>query len=95
MNLVGFILEGKVVEKAFRILRLDERKSGWEVEQDFHGHFQVNVAWFFALFSGVLDSIVLLLVWFERSLHSAELSDDTTSGRRDVDLHGQVQTAQG
>ena len=47
MNLGGFILVGKVFKKAFRILGLDERKSGWVVEQDFHGNFQVNVAWFF------------------------------------------------
>ena len=67
------------------------------MEQDFHGNFQVNVTWFFAFFSGVLDWIVLILVWFERSLHSAQVSrqklsltnktDDVTSGRRDVDLH--------
>ena len=25
------------------------------MEQDFHGDFQVNVTWFFASFSGVLD----------------------------------------
>ena len=43
MNLGGFILVGKVFKKAFRILGLDERKSGWVVEQDFHGNFQVNV----------------------------------------------------
>ena len=54
-HLVGFILVGKVLEKAFRILGLDERKGRWVVEQDFHGNFQVNVAWFFAFFSGVLD----------------------------------------
>ena len=36
---------GKVFRKAFRILGLDERKSGWVVEQDFHGNFQVNVIW--------------------------------------------------
>ena len=65
------------------------------MEQDFHGNFQVNVAWFFALFSSVLDSIVLLLVWFERSLHSAQLSNAIISSRRDMDLHGQLQAAQG
>ena len=36
---------GNVFRKAFRILGLDERKSGWVVEQDFHGNFQVNVIW--------------------------------------------------
>ena len=34
------------------------------MEQDFHGNFQVNVTWFFAFFSSVLDWIVLILVWF-------------------------------
>ena len=40
----------KVLRKAFRILGLDERKGRWVVEQDFHGNFQVNVAWLFAFF---------------------------------------------
>ena len=69
-HLVGFILVGK----AFRILGLDERKGRWVVEQDFYGNFQVNVTWFFAFFSGVLDWIVLILVWFERCLHSSQVS---------------------
>ena len=60
--------------KAFRTLGLGERKDRWATEQDFHGDFQVNVTWFFASFSGVLDWIVLILVWFERSLHSAHVS---------------------
>ena len=30
--------------------------------------------WFFASFPGVLDWIVFILVWFERSLHSAQVS---------------------
>ena len=54
-HLVGFILVGKVFRKALRILRLDERKGRWVVEQDFHGNFQVNVTWFLAFFSGVLN----------------------------------------
>ena len=33
----------------------------------------VNVTWFFAFFSGVLDRIVLILVRSERSLHSAQV----------------------
>ena len=76
-HLVGFILVGKVFRKAFRILGLDERKGRWVVEQDFHGNFQVHVTWFFASFSGVLDWIVLILVWFERSLHSAQVSEQS------------------
>ena len=54
-HLVGFILVGRVFRKAFRILGLGERKGRWVMEQDFHGDFQVNVIWFFASFSGVLD----------------------------------------
>ena len=73
-HLVGFILVGIVFRKAFRILGLGERKGWWAMEQDFHGDFQVNVTWFFASFSGVLDWIVLILVWFERSLKSAQVS---------------------
>ena len=73
-HLVGFILVGRVFRKAFRILGLGERKGRWVMEQDFHGDFQVLVTWFFASFSGVLDWIVLILVWFERSLHSAQVS---------------------
>ena len=76
-HLVGFILVGRVFRKAFRILGLGERKGRWAMEQDFRGDFQVNVTWFFASFSGVLDWIVLILVWFERSLHSAQVSEES------------------
>ena len=54
-HLVGFILVGRVFRKAFMILGLGERKGRWAMEQDYHGDFQVNVTWFFASFSGVLD----------------------------------------
>ena len=74
-HLAGLV--GKVFRKAFRILGLGERKGGWVMEQDFHGDFQVNVTWFFACFSGILDWIVLILVWFERSLHSAQVSEES------------------
>ena len=50
---------GKVVRKAIRILGLDERKGGWEVGQDFHGNFQVNVTWFFAFFLVSLAELCL------------------------------------
>ena len=50
-----------------------ERKGRWAMEQDFHGDFQVNGTWFFTSFSGVLGWIVLILVWFQRSLHSAQV----------------------
>ena len=46
---------GRVFRKAFRILGLGKRKGRWVMEQDFHGDFPVNVTWFFACFSGVLD----------------------------------------
>ena len=76
-HLVGFILVGRVFRKAFRILGLGERKGRWAMEQNFHGDFPVNVTWFFASFSGVLDWNVLILVWFERSLHSAQVSKES------------------
>ena len=62
---------------AFRLLGLGERKGRWVMEQDFHGDFQVNVTRFFACFSSVLDWIVLILVWFERFLHSAQVSEES------------------
>ena len=76
-HLVGFILVGRLFRKAFRILGLGERKGRWVMEQDFHEDFQVLVTWFFASFSGVLDWIVLILVWSERSLHSAQVSEES------------------
>ena len=63
---------GKVWRKTFSILGLNERKGRWVMEQDFHGNFRVTVTWFFAVLSGVLDGIVLILVWFERFLDSAQ-----------------------
>ena len=68
---------GRVFKKAFRILGLVERKGRWAMEQDFHGDLQVNLTWFFAFFCSVLDLIVLILVWFERSLHSAQVSGES------------------
>ena len=45
----------RVFRKAFRILGLGESKGRWVMEQDFHGDLQVNLAWFFAVFSGILE----------------------------------------
>ena len=101
-HLVGFIFVRNVFRKAFRILGLDERKGSWVVEQVFHEKFQVNVICFFSLFLRCpwLDWIVLLLVWFVRSLHSAQLSGQSyhwplklmTSqfNSRNVDPHGRL-----
>ena len=49
-------------------------KVGGQWNKIFMEILQVNLAWFFAFLSGVLDWIVLILVWFERSLHSAQVS---------------------
>ena len=49
--LVDFILVGKVLRKAFRILGLDEMKGRWVVEQHFHGNVQGNFTWLFWFFS--------------------------------------------
>ena len=76
---MGFILVGKVLRKIFRILELNERKGRWVMEQDLHGNFRVNVTWFFDVFSDVLDRIVLILVWFERSLHFAQVDGQSYS----------------
>ena len=65
---------GRGFRKAFRILGLGERKGRWVMEQDFHGDLRVNLAWVFAVFSGILDWIVPILVWFKRPLHSAQVS---------------------
>ena len=46
---------GRVFSKVFRILGLGESKGRWVVVQDFHGDLQANLAWFFAVFSGILD----------------------------------------
>ena len=44
------------------------------MEQDFKEIFRSMLHVFFAFISGVLDWIVLILVGFERSLHSAQVS---------------------
>ena len=49
-HLPDFILVRKVFGKAFRIIRLDGRKWGWVVEQDFHRNFPVNFTCLFAFF---------------------------------------------
>ena len=66
---------GKVLEKAFRFLGLNGRKGKWLVEPDFYRNFWINVTWFLAIvLSSLLDQIMLILVWFERSLHPAQVN---------------------
>ena len=72
-HLVGFILVGTVFGKAFRIFGLHERKSRWVLEHDFRENFWVNVIWLFAFFFGLPDLIMLILLWFERSPHPAQV----------------------
>ena len=55
LNFSRLHFDGKVFRKAFRILGLYKRKGRWVMEQDFHGNFQVDVTWFFAFLSHVLD----------------------------------------
>ena len=90
---------GTVLEKAFRILGLDERKSRWVVKEDFHGFEILGYVMVFCLFFSSL-----LLVGFERSLHPAQVRGQKcpwplklmfTGGRRDVDLHRWFWTVQG
>ena len=61
------------------------------MKQDFYGNFRVNlnVTWFFVFFSGLHDWIMLILVWFERSLHSAQVSGQN----RPLALRGHVTNA--
>ena len=61
---------GKVFGKASRILVLDERKGSWAVKQG----VEIFASMLHAFFSDLLKWIVLILVWFERSLHPAQVS---------------------
>ena len=51
-----------------------KEKVGGQWNKIFMEIFRSMLHGFFASFSGVLDWIVLILVWFERSLHSAQVS---------------------
>ena len=75
------------------------------MEQDFHGNFQVNVTCFFA-FSLVsltelssfwygLKDLFTLLIRTKLFLSLTIKTDNFTGGKKDVDLHGRLQTAQG
>ena len=68
-HLLVFILLGKVLKIAFRIYKnvgLDRRRCRWVVEQDSHQNIWVYFRRTFALISGPLDWIVLILAWFKR-----------------------------
>ena len=65
-----------------------------------YGHFWANITWFFAFFLGLLDWIVLILVWIERYFSPAQVrwnvkTDDVTSNGRDVDPHWRLWVVQG
>ena len=77
---MGFILVGKVLGKAFRILGLNGRKGNcrWEMKQDFHGNFQVNLTYVhgFLPLSGA-SATESYSFWFRfiRLLHPAQSAD--------------------
>ena len=67
---------GKVFGKACRILGSEERKDrsvDWN-------NILVEIYWFIAFFSVFLDRFMFILVWFERSLQSAQVSEQSCPG---------------
>ena len=65
-----------------------------------YGQLSANINWFFAFFLDLLDWIVLILVWIERSFSPAQVrwnvkTDNVTSSGRDVDLHRWLWVVQG
>ena len=100
-HLLGFIPVEKACGKTFRIMRFDRRKCGKVVKKDLHKNFGVKFMFFcFCSLFGLLDWIVLVLVWFERSLPPSQVRWQScpwhiTSGGRDVDLLGQLWAAPG
>ena len=92
-------VRGKVFCKTFRIVEL----GGTSFTLEFSGQIFML---FLCLFSSCLsDCIVLIWVWFERSLLltqvrlkskvSITIKNDVTSSTRDVNLSGWLQTVQG
>ena len=65
---------GKDFRKGFRILELGKRKGRQVVEKDFHEIFRSTLHGFSPFSLVILDRIELILVWFERSLHSAQVN---------------------
>ena len=65
-----------------------------------YGQLSANINWFFAFFLDLLDWIVLILVWIERSFSPAQVrwnvkTDNVTSSGRDVDPHRWLWAVQG
>ena len=65
-----------------------------------YGQLSANINWFFAFFLDLLDWIVLILVWIERSFSPAQVrwnvqTDNVTSSGRDLDLHRWLWAVQG
>ena len=71
------------------------------MEQDFHGNFQVNVTWFSlvsltelcSFWYGLKDLFTLHKFSWHTKLSLTIKTVDITSGRRDVDPHGQLWAA--
>ena len=54
-----------------------KEKVGEQWNKIFMEIFRSMLHGFFASFSSVLDRIVLILVWFERSLNSAQVTEES------------------
>ena len=66
-------LNSPFLGKLFSIMGLEGRKCTRVLGEDFHRNFWVNPSWSLMLYFVLLDWIVLILVWFERSLHLAQV----------------------
>ena len=78
-----------------------EQHWRWVVEQDFHGNFQVSVTWFSlvsltelcSFWYGLKNLFTLHKFSWHTKLSLTIKTVDITSGRRDVDPHGQLWAA--
>ena len=91
-NLTGFVLVGKVFEKALNIIGLDRRKCRRVVDQDLWEFFG-RLYMFLAFLSGLLNWITLILAWFKGFLSPAQITWQSCpwtwwchKGTRDLDL---------
>ena len=100
-HLVVFNSVGNIWGKAFRILKLNERKGRRVLQQDSHGNFWPNVILFFCLFlwphwlncarhSSMVWKISSSCTSYMEltNLSSTVKNDNVTSGTRDMDQHG-------